>query len=143
MASTIPVKTKAKQPQRNARKRSQKIAAAASAPNLANTATARSIKVADEIAAGVRNIPEEKYDELPPNATPLDILVMAMRRAYLIGGSIAAAPFAEKAAPYLHGKISSIELKNPVGGGSAAGESGKPVPFRVEFVDPKPEEPAA
>lgn len=61
--------------------------------------------------------------------------MMAMNRAYMLGGSIAAAPYAEKAAPYIHGKISSIELKNPIGGGS--GGSGKPVPFRIEFVDPQ------
>jgi len=125
-----------KQPQRAARKRSQKIAAGTTEPGVTGMAGARSIKVADEIAAGKRNIPEEQYDDLPPNATPLDILIMAMRRAYLLGGSIAAAPYAEKAAPYLHGKISSIELKNPLGGGAAPGESGKPIPFRIEFVDP-------
>lgn len=100
-----------------------------------DAATVRSKKVAAEYAAGTRTIPEEAYDDLPVGATPLDILVMAMRRAYLLGGSIAAAPFAEKAAPYMHGKISSIELKNPVGAGGEGG--GKPVPFQVVFVDPK------
>lgn len=98
-------------------------------------AEARSKKVADEYAQGKRVVPQESPD-LPPNTTPLDILMMAMKRAYLLGGSIAAAPYAEKAAPYMHGKISSIELKNPIGGGGSTG-SGKPVPFRIEFVDPQ------
>lgn len=93
--------------------------------------------IAGQIIRGERELPEELYDELPADATPLDILVMAMRRAYLIGGSLMAAPYAEKAAPYVHGKISSIELKNPLGGGGAAdGKSGGAMPFLVEFVEP-------
>lgn len=97
-------------------------------------ARTRSKKVANEIAMGKRNMPEEEHKELPLNATPLDVLIMAMRRAYLLGGSIAAAPYAEKAAPFLHAKISSIELKNPATGGSG---SGGPVPFRVVFTKAK------
>lgn len=69
--------------------------------------------------------------ELPDASTPLDVLIEAMREAYRIGGPIAAAPFAERAAPYIHGRVSSIELRNPFG--SAGGVA---VPFRVEFVDP-------
>lgn len=98
----------------------------------------RSLKVADEISAGTRPKFMDKGDtgkELPENATPLDVLVMAMRRAFFIGGSIYAAPYAEKAAPYLHAKISSIELKNPMGLTGAS--AGKPMPFLVEFVDPQ------
>ncbi len=94
----------------------------------------RSKLVADGYASGKRKVPKEE-PELPPNATPLDVLIMAMNRAYLLGGSMLAAQYAEKAAPYMHGKISSIELKNPIGSGSAGGD-GKPTPFRIEFVDP-------
>lgn len=111
------------------------------AENTAGMAKARSIKVADEMAAGKRNMPEEEHVELPANATPLDVLIMAMRRAYVLGGSIAAAQYAEKAAPYLHAKISSVELKNPLGGAGSGADAGKPIPFKVTFVDPpKPEE---
>lgn len=104
------------------------------ASSTVGAAEKRSKVVADEYAVGKRVVPPESPD-LPPNATPLDILMMAMKRAYLLGGSIAAAPYAEKAAPYIHGKISSIELKNPIGGGASG--SGKPVPFRIEFVEPQ------
>jgi hypothetical protein len=68
--------------------------------------------------------------ELPCNATPLDVMIEAMRRAYQLGGPIAAFPFAEKAAPYLHAKISSIELKTP----SPLGAQGAGAKFVVEFV---------
>lgn len=71
--------------------------------------------------------------ELPEAATPLDVLLEAMHEAYRTGGPIAAAPFAEKAAPYVHGKISNIELRNP--SGMYAGD--KPMPFRIEFVQPR------
>ena len=95
----------------------------------------RSQLVADQIAAGKRSFPEESYTELPDNATPLDVLLMAMRRAFLLGGSIYAAPYAEKAAPYLHGKISTIELKNAQGNPDGHATGG-PVPFMVRFVEP-------
>lgn len=93
----------------------------------------RAKMVAEGYAKGEREFVETM--ELPPNATPLDVMVMAMRRAYLIGGSMAAAPYAEKAAPYLHPKITSIELKNS-GSGGEGGDSSSAIPFRVEFVKP-------
>ena len=80
-------------------------------------ATRRSKKVADEIAEGKRFV-EETEGPLPADATPLDVMLMAMRKAYLSGGSIAAAPYAEKCAPYIHARIANIELtgknKGPV-----------------------------
>lgn len=91
--------------------------------------------VANQIAAGKRVFIEDDLLELPEDATPLDVMLMAMRRAYLLEGSIGAAPYAEKAAPYIHGKISTIELKNaqaPAGSDNPGG----PVPFQVVFVDP-------
>jgi len=96
-------------------------------------ATRRSQKIADQYAAGDRKPPPEEAPELPDDATPLDVMVMAMRRAFMIGGSIHAAQYAEKAAPYMHGKISTVELKNTVRTGGS-GETG-PVPFVVQFVD--------
>lgn len=60
---------------------------------------------------------------LPTTATPLDVMIEAMRRAYSLGGPIAAFPYAEKAAPYLHARIATIELKNP--------DDGKP--FTIAF----------
>lgn len=50
--------------------------------------------------------------------TPLEVMLEAMREAYESGGAIAACAFAEKAAPYIHPKMSSVEHKgdpeNPV-----------------------------
>lgn len=60
---------------------------------------------------------------LPMTATPLDVMLEAMRRAYSLGGPIAAFPYAEKAAPYLHARIATVELKNP--------DDGKP--FTIAF----------
>lgn len=77
---------------------------------------------------------EEAMPELPKSATPLDVMIEAMRRAYRLGGPIAAFPFAEKAAPYLHAKISSIELRTPTPGAAA----GLGTRFLVEFVKAPP-----
>lgn len=56
----------------------------------------------------------EEHDgsDLPADATPLDVMMMAMRKAYKLGGSIAATPYAEKCAPYIHARIAQRELKN-------------------------------
>lgn len=77
-----------------------------------------------------------KYGELDPSATPLDVLVQAMRDAYAIGGAMMAAPFAEKAAPYIHAKIANIEIKPP--GSHPTNEDPKRLgldKFLVEYVD--------
>lgn len=87
---------------------------------------------AGEILGGGWAPEEDKFPALPTNATPLDVMVEAMRRAYKLGGPIAAFPYAEKAAPYLHAKISSIELKTP----SPTGSSNAGSKFLVEFVKP-------
>jgi hypothetical protein len=86
-------------------------------------ATRRSKQVADEIAEGKRFIEEHDGVPLPADATPLDVMLLAMRRAYVLGGSLMAAPYAEKAAPYIHARIAQMELKNP--------DDGKP--FRLLF----------
>lgn len=96
----------------------------------------RSEVVANQIAAGKRIFIEDDLMELPDNATPLDVMLMAMRRAYLLEGSLGAAPYAEKAAPYIHGKISTIELKNAQAPAGADGTGGGITPFQVVFVDP-------
>lgn len=71
-------------------------------------ATKRSKQVANEIAEGKRLILENE-GELPPGATPLDVMMMAMRKAYVMGGSLAAAPYAEKCAPYIHARLANIQ----------------------------------
>lgn len=71
-------------------------------------ATTRSKKVADDIASGKRLI-KEVEGVLPDDATPLDVMMMAMRAAYKIGGSLAAAPYAEKCAPYIHARLANIQ----------------------------------
>lgn len=79
--------------------------------------------------------------ELDPNATPLDVMIQAMREAYKIGGAIMAAPFAKEAAPYVHGKVNNIDLKQTMQQGQAAQGSDQPVHdiglhrFLVEYVD--------
>jgi hypothetical protein len=87
--------------------------AGAGAPKGANSAAAtrRSKAAADRISAGELVIKEE-YGELPLDATPLDVMVMAMRVAYRTGGALAAQPYARDAAPYLHARIAQMELKN-------------------------------
>lgn len=88
-------------------------------------AAGRSKKIANDIAEGRRLVEEgEAGVALPADATPLDVMMMAMRKAYLKGGSIAAFPYAEKCAPYLHARIAQIELKNP----------DDKVPLRVAFT---------
>lgn len=74
-------------------------------------ATQRSKAAAERIAEGILVI-EEEYGELPPEATPLDVMVMAMRVAYRKGGAIAAQPYARDAAPYMHARIAQMELKS-------------------------------
>jgi len=74
-------------------------------------ASRRSKKVANEIAEGKRFI-EETEGPLPKDATPLDVMLMAMRKAYQQGGSIAATPYAEKCAPYIHARIAQVALTN-------------------------------
>lgn len=71
-------------------------------------ATQRSKQVANEIAEGKRLI-KEVEGELPDNATPLDVMMMAMRAAFKVGGSLAAAPYAEKCAPYIHARLANIQ----------------------------------
>lgn len=80
-------------------------------PAAARTA---STKIAEEILKAERYILQDG-DPLPDTATPLDIMMCAMRKAYREGGPIAAFPYAEKTAPYLHARIAQMELKNPKG----------------------------
>lgn len=78
-----------------------------------STARKRSLEVANAIAEGKRMLEEHDGTDLPADATPLDVMMMAMRKAYRIGGSIAAVPYAEKCAPYIHARIAQMELKTP------------------------------
>lgn len=61
-------------------------------------------------------IKEELGEELPADATPLDVMMMAMRAAYKQGGSLMAAPYAEKCAPYIHAKLANITAQGPNNG---------------------------
>jgi len=73
--------------------------------------------------------------ELPPGTTPLEVMVEAMRVAYRVSGPLGAFSYAEKAAPYIHAKIGSLELKNG-GDPTKPGEKAEPFKFVVEFVKP-------
>lgn len=73
--------------------------------------------------------------DLPPGTTPLEVMIEAMRVAYKVAGPLGAMPFAEKAAPYIHAKMGSMELTP----GTGPGEKAKPFKFEVEFVKPKPQ----
>lgn len=77
-----------------------------------SAAKKRSLDIANQIAEGKRFIEEHDGTELPADATPLDVMLMAMRKAYKLGGSIAATPYAEKCAPYIHARIAQMELKS-------------------------------
>lgn len=48
--------------------------------------------------------------------TPLEVMIEAMRNAYETGGAIEAFPYAKDAAPYMHAKISAMELTGKDGG---------------------------
>jgi hypothetical protein len=73
---------------------------------------AKSAAAANRILGGRVNIDPVDVD-LRASATPLDVMVEAMRVAYRRGGAIAAFPFAKDCAPYMHARINSIELKPP------------------------------
>jgi hypothetical protein len=64
---------------------------------------------------------------LPPNATPLDVMVLAMQLAFKKGGAIEAHPYAKDAAPYIHARIAQMELKGP--------DDGKPIAFTFTWAD--------
>jgi hypothetical protein len=72
-------------------------------------ATQRSKEVAERLAEGKRIVVEAGKD-LPKDATPLDVMLLAMNEAYKTGGAIAAHPYARDAAPYLHARIAQMEL---------------------------------
>lgn len=96
----------------------------------------RSVVVANQIAEGKRILPSEDYP-LAQDVTPLEVMLLAMRRAWDIGGSLMAAPYAKEAAPFLHAKISALELKNPTAPSDDGKSPGKPQPLLVRFVKPK------
>lgn len=48
--------------------------------------------------------------------TPLEVMIQAMREVYEKDGAPAAVPFAKECAPYMHPKISNIELTGKNGG---------------------------
>lgn len=77
-----------------------------------------SANVAEAIINGQRFL-EKQGKKLDPRATPLDVLVEAMREAYEVGGAMFAASYAKEAAPYIHAKIANIELR-PVGSNPTA-----------------------
>lgn len=77
-------------------------------------ATKRSKEIANLIAEGKRYI-LQGGEPLPDDATPLDVMLAAMRSAYNRAGPEAAAIFAKEAAPYIHARIAQMELKNPKG----------------------------
>lgn len=75
-----------------------------------DAATQRSKEIANLIAEGKRYI-LDGGQPLPKDATPLDVMLAAMRSAYDRAGPEAAAVFAKEAAPYLHAKIAQMELR--------------------------------
>lgn len=75
-----------------------------------DAATARSKEVANLIAEGKRYI-LDGGQPLPKDATPLDVMLAAMRAAYDRAGPEVASQFAAMAAPYLHAKIAQMELR--------------------------------
>jgi hypothetical protein len=68
----------------------------------AGTATVRSRSVADKL--------------LDQKLTPLQVLVEAMELAYEAGDMRAAANMAEKAAPYMHPRLSSVNAQTSLQG---------------------------
>jgi hypothetical protein len=81
-----------------------------------------SVRIAEEILECKRYVLQEG-DPLPDSATPLDIMLCAMRTAYKRAGPEAATVYAVQAAPYLHARIAQMELKNT-----------KDEAFKIEFA---------
>lgn len=94
-------------------------------------------EAAQRILNGDSTIPKGAM-ELPLDATPLDVMIEAMRVAYALGGALGAFSFAKEAAPYLHARINAITLSNPT---NPDGDV-KPFKFEVEFVASKGGRPA-
>jgi len=94
-------------------------------------------EAAERILKGQTNIKPEDL-ELPDDATPLDVMIEAMRCAYKLAGAIGAFSYAKEAAPYLHARINSITLNN------GTGQDGEVTAFKyeVEFVNAKNGKPA-
>lgn len=96
-----------------------------------------SYEAATRIAQGLLLI-NENGGVLPRAATPLDVMVEAMRVAYRLGGALAAFPYAKEAAPYVHAKISSITLTPPAPEHPDGAQGDLPL---VEFVNPDEQDP--
>jgi hypothetical protein len=64
---------------------------------------------------------------LAEGITPLEVLLKAMRDAYVDGGAEKAAPFAKEAAPYMHPRLSAVAAK--------IGAAANPWEELVKFVD--------
>lgn len=76
-------------------------------------ATTRSKAAAERIANGLLFIKHNgEPEELSPDATPLDVMMMAMRVAYRMHGARGAHEYAKDCAPYVHARIAQMELKN-------------------------------
>ena len=89
-------------------------------------------QAAERILNGNLNLTREDVD-LPHDATPLDVMIEAMRVAYKLGGALGAFSFAKEAAPYLHARINAITLSN---GTDKQGETAA-FKYEVEFVTSK------
>ena len=94
-------------------------------------------EAAERILNGKLNLTREDVD-LPDDATPLDVMIEAMRVAYKLGGALGAFGYAKEAAPYLHARINAITLNN------GTGQDGEVTAFKyeVEFVPAKGGRPA-
>lgn len=58
-----------------------------------------------------------KAKALDDGITPLEVMISAMREAYEQGDKRAAAGFARDAAPYLHPKLSNVNVDTKLSGG--------------------------
>lgn len=76
----------------------------------ARTVAEKSLVAANRLLNGHSILSEDDL-KLPDHATPLDVMMQAMRKAYQTGGAMAAFPFARECAPYMHARISSMTLK--------------------------------
>lgn len=82
----------------------------------AGAAAERSKSAANRLAQGMTYIEAHgEPEELHPDATPLDVMLMAMRVAYRLHGARAAHEYARDCAPYIHARIAQMELKNSEG----------------------------
>ena len=79
--------------------------------------------------------------EMPADYTPLQVMLAAMRKAWVLGGPLFAFSYAKEAAPFMHPKLGTVEAKAPATvapDGTVVSTPLGAVAVRIDFVRPAP-----